>query len=77
MVLHDARRDPLGDALSLQQIAVERPHSGAIRLRAPPGVAWRGEERMLDGKDEMPARREEFPKNAAYRLKVRHIVQRQ
>src|SRR5919205_3474280 len=36
MILHDARRYPLGHTPSLKQIIIHWPHPGAIRIGSPP-----------------------------------------
>src|SRR5262249_29554686 len=56
MVLHDARRYPLGDASTLKKICIDWPHLGAVRLGAPPRISRSGKERVLDGNDQVTAR---------------------
>src|SRR5215831_12618853 len=77
MILHDARRYPLGNAPTLKQIIIDWPHHGAVRVGSPPRMPRGGEERVLDGKDQATTWYQQSTYRHAHGPKICDVVQRQ
>ena len=78
MVLGDALAEEHRLARPLKKVVVHRKVEDiALFVAVPVLTAVGGEDGMLDGKDERPARREPAVNLFRYRAEVRHVVQRQ
>ena len=77
VVLDHAGRNPFGNALPFEEIGSQRPRSGSRRI-ALPSLLHRGRvDRVLDGEDQAPARREPLAHRREKPGKVRDVVDRE
>src|SRR6266540_6444612 len=77
VLLDHPRRKPVSHARAFTQIIIERPYRRAARICLPGWIAGRGEDRVLDRKDEISPWSEQALNGRADRSKGLDVVERQ